>query len=242
MADGQVTGGLVRATERIKTGDFEHREVTVELHFNVLDGRDYRDLFDNTAVETLEKVQTMLGRSKTVARQTARSLARPPRVTQVVETESANTTAVIAALGQTDVNHAVSVTSDPEAAAKASAVDAASMENVGELPLESASGDKAKLSGSAQDAGNSSQLHSTGLDPAAIDSGSDEWTATRDITDAMMMESITARNARLIEVHKEKGTKMIRDLIAKYIPAGKPAREIPKDKRQQFLTDLDALK
>jgi len=72
-------------------------------------------------------------------------------------------------------------------------------------------------------------------DPAAV--VEEEWAgAASEITDADLMGAITKKNGEI------KNPVLIRNLIGKYVPAPKPAREIPQDKRQAFLNELTALK
>lgn len=72
-------------------------------------------------------------------------------------------------------------------------------------------------------------------DPAAV--VEEEWAgAPAEITDADLMAAITKKNGEI------KQPQAIRNLIGKYVPAPKPAREIPQDKRQAFLAELGALK
>lgn len=244
--DGQVTGGQIRYMQRVKTGDYEHKEVSTELNFVVRENQDHRDLLDRVSAEAQENTLRLLGLSRTAARILAAApkagnkgtqhtnLAKPPNVSDTAAqyTAGADTSAVEKDPGLA-ANHATITTGDPAAVdAVAPLANAAAMEDVDASPLSPAS--QGILPGGTSTQGN------TGV--SATDMPTEEWTAERVYTDKDLTDACTTVNAKLIASHKEKGTAMVRATIAKYAPAGQPARAIPADQRAAFIRDLEALK
>jgi hypothetical protein len=215
MSSGQITGGVVSFEERRKIGDFEHRAVKVDLNFSVEDGVDHRDIFDQVAEEARNKVLHLHGLKPVAGK-------KPPHVGQTVSQEKAMS-------APPNVNLPVEKAAEPAVAEPAR--DPAAMED--DSPLAGASSDGAPKTGEP----------ATAADPADMGSiEADEITAGREYTDKDLSDAITTVNARLINVHKEKGTLKIRELLAKFVLPGKPARSIPADKREQFIKELEALK
>jgi hypothetical protein len=224
MSDGQVTGGVLSVMERVKTGDYEHKEVRVELHFNVLEGKDYRDLFDAVGAEATAKVSQMLGRTKAATKEAVAATRKPPKIDVVVQQETldADTSKVEVKVPDEVKNVVVVTTGDP-----------AAMDFVGPLGAAAGSVSVAPIESVSSGSGTLDDL--TALPD-------EELTAARQYSDKDLTDAITTVNARLIKDHAGKGTPMIRALIAKYVPAGQPARSIAADKRGQFVQELEALK
>lgn len=75
MSDlNQITGGTVRFLERKKTGDYEHREVSVELNFSVADGKDPTNSVNQAADMAQKKATELLNGTL------KRAVGRPPKV------------------------------------------------------------------------------------------------------------------------------------------------------------------
>ena len=276
---GQITGGAIRFMERVKTGDYEHREVSTELSFAVHEGQDHRDLLDQVADESQRTTLRLLGKPQ--GRVTPAKTTKPPAAVKAVETPakpSADPAAIeepagpLASAGSPASG--VSATGSAPTAAGSSADPAAIEEPAG--PLGSTTGDQSGANksetspvsvgsgtpdpaaieesnviplavvaqgSSAPKAGAPASLNgAAALDVSSVVETGDEWTAAREFTDKDLTDAITAKNATLIVAHKEKGPMKIRELIAKYLPPGKPAREIPQAQRQAFLDDLAKLK
>jgi hypothetical protein len=222
MSSGQITGGVVSFEERRKIGDFEHRAVKVDLNFSVEDGVDHRDIFDQVAEEARNKVLHLHGLKPVAGK-------KPPHVGQTVSQEKAMSAPPNVNL---PVEKTETVVNEPAPGAVAEpAKDPAAMED--DSPLAETPSNGALKTGEP----------ATAADPADMGSiEADEITAGREYTDKDLSDAITTVNARLINVHKEKGTLKIRELLAKFVLPGKPARSIPADKREQFIKELEALK
>lgn len=66
--------------------------------------------------------------------------------------------------------------------------------------------------------------------------------APKPITDAELSSAAQKKNATEKEKNTNWAPTKIRELVAEYAGAGKQIRDIPAEKRQEFLTKLDALK
>ena len=236
MADGQITGGVVRLLERMKTGDYEHKESMVELHFNVFEGQDYRDLLDRCQAEVIEQTGRMLGRTKKAVVEQTRATRRPPRIEVEVHAENATVEQAGAAIeskaAEVPANKAVVTTNDPEAEAQT------------ERLLQAAADPLDLGDASTGSSGISPTDGSTEIDPL------DMMPAAPEVTDKMLGDQVQFHNNRLIEAAKKSsgtddgsaGTLVLRRLIGKYVPTGKKLPSISQDQRQNFLDDLKGLK
>ena len=229
MASGNITGGSVSLLERIKTGEWEHKEAKVELHFNVYDGQDHRDLLDQAHDAVVTKVSQVLGRTHRETVQARKEARRPPRIEVEVAAENATTedaVQVAAAKGDLPANKAIVTTDDPAAKADAARLAAATAD-----PL-----DMGSASGSSPTDGS--------IDPLDMDAVAPE------VTDKLLNEQVQFHNNRLIEAAKKSsgtddgsaGTLVLRRLIGKYVPTGKKLPSISQGQRQNFLDDLKGLK
>jgi len=83
------------------------------------------------------------------------------------------------------------------------------------------------------------QTEATTTDPTAI--SIDDAVEEVVVTDAILQDKITRRNAALIEKIGSEAPKKIKALIATYAggPSPKTARDIPADKRAAFLLELE---
>ena len=243
MASGNITGGSVSLLERIKTGEWEHKEAKVELHFNVYDGQDHRDLLDQAHDAVVAKVSQVLGRTHRETVQARKEARRPPRIEVEVAAENATTedaVQVAAAKGELPVNKVVVTTDDPYAKA-----DAARLAKVTADPLD-VSGDPAQ-SVTAQPSAPSADASTENADP--LDMGLDLTAAAPEVTDADLNVQVQFHNNRLIEHFRKRGgtddgsegTLQLRGVIGKYVPVGKKVKDISQDQRQNFLDDLKAL-
>ena len=239
MADGQVTGGIVRLLERVKTGDYEHKEAMVELHFSVYDGQDYRDLIDRVKAETVTQVHQILGRTKDTLAAAKREARRPPKIE--VEVTGENVTveeALSVAQTKPDLpaNKTVVTTNDPTVPPSTGA---------GSTP------DPLDMSdpGGEIDHGLKSGTSPTGgSTPDPLDMDEELAAAAPEVTDKLLNEQVQFHNNRLITAAQKKdggdgaaGTLKLRELIGKFVPVGKKVRDIPADQRQNFLDGLKAL-
>lgn len=237
MADSKITGGSVRLLERMKTGEYEHREASVELTFGVFEDRDYRDLLDLAHEGCVLKVNQMLGRKDTIeSRRAAKTESRrPPRIEVEVASENTNVDAalvVAAAKTELPANKAAVTTSDPEAEAM--------------VPiLAKAAADPLDMGETIDDV--AAALASASSDLLDMDEGL--TAAAPEITDKMLNEQVQHHNNRMIELYRKAngddgglGTLKIRELIGKFVPVGKKVKDIPEDQRQNFLDGLRALK
>jgi hypothetical protein len=236
MADSKITGGSVRLLERMKTGEYEHREASVELTFGVFEDRDYRDLLDLAHEGCVLKVNQMLGRKDTIeSRRAAKTESRrPPRIEVEVASENTNVDAalvVAAAKTELPANKAAVTTSDPEAEAM--------------VPILAKAADPLDMGGAAEDAPSAPTTPSVNL----LDMDEGLTAAAPEITDKMLNEQVQHHNNRMIELYRKAngddgglGTLKIRELIGKFVPVGKKVKDIPEDQRQNFLDGLRALK
>ena len=241
MADGQITGGIVRLLERMKTGDYEHKESMVELHFNVFEGQDYRDLLDRCQAEVIEQTGRMLGRTKKAVVEQTRATRRPPRIEVEVHAENATVEQAGAAIeskaAEVPANKVVVTTSDPEAEAQTERLLKAVAD-----PLDL--GDTAATGVSSTPSATASAAADIDIDPLEM------TPAAPEVTDKMLGDQVQFHNNRLIEAAKKSsgtddgsaGTLVLRRLIGKYVPTGKKLPSISQGQRQNFLDDLKGLK
>lgn len=230
--DGQITGGKVHYLRRVKTGDYEHADVNTELSFVVRDGSDYRDILDTATTEAQQNTLRMLGLSKGAVRA---AIKKPPVVVEdksktISEPGTEEKTAVLATADEDPL--ADPLATGPSVSGGTTTETSGGKPTLSEDPLaDPALSNSVSATAAPASAG----------DPAAIPEG-DEWTAEREVTDKDLTDACTRKNAVLIGSHKEKGSQMIRALIAKFAPAGQPARAIPAAQRAAFLQALEALK
>jgi hypothetical protein len=248
---GQVTGGSVKFMERVKTGDYEHKEVSAELNFSVADGHDYRDLFDRAADDAREQVVRLLGKPKGSpgAKRHTGPLVRAPEIFPTVSSAAAepdplagaSITSGGTAVEQTDPLASSSVPNGGSSAGLAPQVtDPLAMPSATSGGGGETSSDP--LAGGQSETLSDAKVGQTSDDPLA----GDEWVAARQYTDKELMDEITRHNGRLIgtraEEKKNEAPLLVRGVIAKYVAVGKPPREIPMEHRARFVGDLEALK
>lgn len=222
MDDGQITGGSIRFMQRVKTGDYEHKEVSTELNFMVRDNQDHRDLLDRVSDEAQNTTLRLLGLSKAAARVPAQSRTAVTRKPPTVATHETIVVPVEASALMVEV------------APVAPVADPAGIEDDTD-PL-------APAGASVSGADPSAQVTAPVADASSIEEDDDGLTAARVYTDKDVTDTITKHNARLIEALGAAGTAKIRELLCVYVAPGKHARDIPVEKRGEFIGKLEALK
>lgn len=258
MSDGFITGGEVRLLERVKTGDYEHKEAMVSLHFSVYEGQDHRDLLDRAKAEVISQVGQLLGRTHRDTMQARKEARRPPKIEVEVNAEntSAEEAAAAAAVKASDLptNKAIVTTDDPAAKADVARLAQAALTVTAGVsgpsvdPLDMGDGDHAStvIEKTAITTAGVSQDTIAG-DP--LDMGEELTAAAPEVTDKLMNEQVQFHNNRLIEIYRKKngdngeeGTRVLREHIGKFVPVGKKVKDIPTDQRQNFVDGLKGLK
>lgn len=202
-----VTNGSVRILQRVKTGDYEHKEVSVDLSFAVAEGATHSAVLDAAALDANNKVRELLGLQKPAEKPPGRKVVAP-----VITPKTETKTDVAAAKAEAErivekTENAATVSED--AATVGDPTSATS--NVVRGPGATAASD------------------------AAAVTDEEEWTAAREVTDKEVNDACGLAAKRV------GGAPPVKALIAKYVPGGGVAREIPQDQRLNFLADLEKL-
>lgn len=249
MSDlSQITGGTVRYMERKKTGDYEHREICVEVNFSAGEGQNDTAVLDHAAEEAMRKAKELL------AGDLKRAVGRPPRVAKNVEATKANTDPALDearkilgttatepagnadpfAAGAADMKSVPSAGSDtaqPQDTNTTTQTAGASADPFAETTGSVSSENSSKKS-SVEETPTSSQPQETSLPEAA----NDEWTAeTAPITDKQLLDACAKKNAEIMF------PPAIRNLVAVFVSAGQHVQDIPAARRKEFLDRLDKL-
>lgn len=228
----QVTGGLVSVEDGKKAAEeyVPARKVRVDLSFSVGEGEDYAATFDMVSRAASNRVHALLHGTAI-----ASVLDGAPDATAPTATRTRRTKA------QIEADNAAAKAKDPAAVEED---PTGGQEHVINLPDQSAKDpaaiedDAGEPAASSGGAGGGAQ---TSDDPAAI---GDEWDVQPEapataVTDADLNSAVQKKNGEL------EAPNLIRELIGSYNPdKTKPfqLRQIPAEKRAEFLNKLGALK
>jgi hypothetical protein len=219
----QVTGGLVSIEDGIKKAEeyAPPRKVRVELSFGVGEGETFETIFDTVSQAAANRVASLLGGTalNVVAGPTADTPAgEPQRRTRRTKAQiEADEAARKAGASQTGDAGGVQTSDDPTDGA----------DPVIHLPDETAEDDF-----SIEPEPETPAEESFDIEPAAEDPKAEA------ITDADLNSAVQKKNAEIANPNA------IRALIGGYNPDPKSAfqlRQIPPEKRPEFLTKLGAL-
>lgn len=208
-----VTGGEVKILERIRTGEYEHREAAVTIYF---DGDDPSRATDMAQVQ----VQRILGR----AAGPAKPVAGPHKAGDKAVKETAATAAVVQTTeAVVSPNPAVVASQSGSGGATASAgVSSAT------AALEAAlDGPQNPVEGSV-----GTKAETTNLDPL----GEMFETPAKQVSDVELNEAASKKMQELGDKTK------IVELLSKYVPPKTSMAKMPQTLRQSFLVALAELK
>jgi len=259
METARVTGGSVCFVKRVNRGNYEHEEATTRLDFVVPEGNDYGATLKSAEVEARFSVlcQLVIERREETPRplaQTRSSLEADIAAGKSPKPRHVKSAAILAQEAKEEAA-AIVQTNGPDYEDLATVVKNASAPAVaaadGDDPLAPAGVSQVPSTASSPAPSSTATASSvTGDDPLAPASVSaatvstaltGEFTAQREVTDADLATAAAKNNERLVKLHKEAGTVKIRDLIGKFLPPGKPLRELPQAERAGFLAKLEAL-
>lgn len=216
----------------VQPAQYENKKAEVEISFAVAEGEDYNPMLNEAIAVAQNKAHEMVGLkvSAAVASQTA--------LKQVAAPTAGGKEAAAAAMNAKDAK-SEPAKRGPGRPPKVPAADPESLDD-----------DDAKAHQAKMDANNpAKQAISTGearVDPAQEDAELwDEAPAATvpDITDKDLADAATKHNARLKHKHEGAAPSMIKALIKTYFPEGAVATlaKLPKDKRADFVTKLEAM-
>lgn len=228
MSNLTVSGGALTYERSVKVADYENKKLALTLTFGVPEGSEVLpDELDGLIDGAIDRVHEKLGLKPVVRKPTAFEEAGGQTNVSQAATAPA---AAPKSRGKRPPIVETKVTPEEVAAALTERQAREARGNISENPED------------RKDAANPADVDDTAAatvegankDPAGFD---DELFtgAAPEITDSVLMDAITKKNAALKDPVK------IRQLIGKYVTAPKPAREIPAAVRQAFLDDLDKL-
>ncbi len=212
----QVTNGKVLFSRKVKPADYEGAECAVELSFLIEEGDDPAVVTNTVARMAQEQALERLGRKTQVAPAT-------PLV--------GNKEAAAANLNAADKSKPGR---PPKAAAK---------------PADPPKSDPAAVTGNDTDPEKSAEAmkaaHAASDAASVVEEGDDAilgGDSVPEVTDKMLTDAITRKNAALQKTIGTESPKKIRAMIAKYAgPVPKQSRDIPMAVRQKFLGELEVL-
>ena len=217
----QITGGTIHLVERRRLGEYEHREGSATITFAVGDGQD-PDITMQAAVAMAQAKVALMITGQHIAPAAAKTRGRPPKVDATAEP-------VKLADQKATLDPGADEPSDP-------------FDRTASVPSETpvAGSDATSAAKSAETSPSSSAPVSQ--DPALPTAGTagsqtaeDEWASVPQISDKAITDACAKRNGEIQD------PPAIRNLIAKYVPAGGQARQIAQEKRAEFLAALEAL-
>lgn len=215
-----LTGGSVTYERKIKPADYESKGAIVQLSFNLEDGADIQAALDRVSALAMGQAHRMVGVNEKIA---GAAPTEPVKTKADIEAEKAKELAEKEAAGNPK-----SRATRPPATKKKDAdtkADAASAASVVEEEVTTGA-----ISTTPEDRKNPAEIGDDDL----LSPGGD--TATTQITDAELTDAITQHNGKV------KNAPEIRKLIGEYVKPPATARDIPQDKRAEFVEKLKKVK
>jgi len=211
------TGGQVTYERTVRPADYESKKASVVLSFNVDEGQDIQAVLDDVSKLAMTQAHKMVGLA--TAASTPAGAKEPTKTKADLEAEQAAALKAKEAAGDPKAR-ANKPPSPKKKETEKPAADAATVEEPEA---------KGQISTNPEDR----------KDPAAM--GDDDLLSpgaekAEAITDAAIVDAITQHNAKV------KNAPEIRKLIGTYVTAPKTAKDIPVDKRAEFLEKLKEIK
>jgi len=203
-----MTGGSVTFERKIKPADYESKGAIVQLSFNIADGQDTQAVLDEVSKMAMGQALKMVGVQE-----------QPGKTKADLEKEALDR----AGQGNPPAASSKSPRKPPSSKKTEEKADPAK----DPAAVDDAPAGERQVSANPEDR----------KDPAAVDdalfSAAD---APKEITDAELMQEITAHNAKV------KNAPEIRKLIGEYVKPPGQARDIPQNQREAFVKKLKEIK
>lgn len=209
-----ITGGKVTFGRTVQPAQYETKRAEVEIHFTIAEGAgpEAEQAELNAAAEMAQAKALELVGLRKADKAPAAELAAPEKpAPKKADKPAAETPKQTKSKADLEAELMAQLAAKEAAAAKSAATVEDPAPNISTTPEDR-------------------------KDPAAVDDDLFKADETPpQITDADLRTRITKHNEKI------KNGPAIRTLIAKYVKAGQGANDIPMDKRQAFLTELEAL-
>lgn len=235
----QITGGRVTFERTVRPADFESKKAIVELSFSNEDNQSIQEVLDvvgsmarNKALELVDLAPRATGAAGTTTKpaEAKTTTAAPKKDAATVVDEPASTKGKTKADLEKEQATALAKSKDAKTTkpAKPPAAKKDAAEVVDEVPVNgniSTGGERVN----PDEVVDENLFAATGDDEATVEA----------ITDEQLMSKITRHNAKI------NNPTAIRQLIGTFFPAGerngKQARDLPADKRAEFIEKLEKL-
>lgn len=231
----QITGGRVVYGRTVQPAQYESKKAEVEFTFAVAEGEDHNELLERASAQAIAKAHEMVGIALKSA--AAATSAKPAQVAKPAE-QGSGKEAAAAAMNAKEAKPAEPAKRGPGRPPRPPAVPAVK----DPADLEDDAGHAAAME-AANKASEAKPAISTGEE--RVDPTEELWAdePAIEITDKDLTDLATKHNARLKKTHEGAAPGLIKKLIASYFPEGAVAQlaKLPKDKRADFKTKLEAL-
>lgn len=208
-----ITGGQVTYGRKVKPADYEGKDAIVMLSFNVEDGQDAQAVLDGVSHMAMTKALSMVGLQ--------------PRGTAEPTPPAGGKEAAAEKLNAADKDKTTTTRKRPPAAEKdqdkTPAKDPAAIDD----------GEPARqVSTTPEDRKDPSEI----VDENIFGAEPETPAKVETLTDAQLTDAISTHNGKV------KNAQEIRKLIGQYVKAPGQARDIPADKRAEFVAKLKEIK
>lgn len=225
-----ITGGTITYLRRVKTGDYEHAEMSAVINFSFMEGEENVDTFiDRISSSAQRRVHGALGLPTPAAVPTASRTVAPPPAPHTSATPASPLLGTPGTKGKPGRPPSPATVAKREAEAKKAAEITEAIE-----------------SPETAEAIEAPEPAEMGLESVEDFSEAVDVPPAKEVTDAELAHALQAKNASMIKAGVKDSAVRIRKLIGAWMPEGTPAEKsnsklIPPGKREAFLKELSVL-